>query len=348
MSDQPWTLSPESPELEIAIGSKMNGLTKPVGSLGEIEKLAAQICRIQRTCHPRLQSPVVLIFAADHGIASRGVSAYPQLVTGQMVLNFLTGGAAISVLARQHGLALRVVDAGLVAEPAPHRNLISERIAPGTHDFSLAPAMSPEQMQRAIDTGARIVRSLGHRGTNAFLLGEMGIGNTSSASMLVHVMTGWALEECVGKGTGLDDPGLARKCEILAHARSRCSGPLSPTDALTEFGGFEIAMLVGAMIAAAENQWLVVIDGFIVAAALLIATRLRPDVRSVCVISHVGDEKGHQALLDSLKMDPLLDLHLRLGEASGAAFAWPLIVSSVNLLNEMASFESAGVTGPHG
>lgn len=330
------------------VREKLNRLSKPHGSLGVIEDLAVQIGGLQRTCHPQLLSPMVLVFAADHGVALHGVSAYPQCVTGQMVSNFLGGGAAINVLARQHGLGFRVVDAGVVIPPPDHRNLVSCRIAPGTHSFREQPAMTHDEVARAIEAGGDLIRGLQARGSNAFILGEMGIGNTTSAAMLVHALLDVPVDQCVGRGTGLDDEGVRRKSELLLKARARCPDNLSAMEALREFGGLEIAMLVGAIRAAAAGRSVVVIDGFIVGAALLIASLMDVTVKQSCICAHEGGEHGHAMLLQHLGMRPLLKLNLRLGEASGAALAWPLIVSSVNLLNEMASFESAGVTGSQG
>jgi nicotinate-nucleotide--dimethylbenzimidazole phosphoribosyltransferase len=303
--------------------------TKPQGSLGALEALAIQLGLVLQTETPVLRSPHVLVFAGDHGVASDGVSAFPQSVTAQMVQNFRDGGAAINVLARQHNLALTVVDAGVA--PA------------GTRNFRLEPAMTPDQCARAIETGRRFASDAISGGSNALLLGEMGIGNTACAAMLLHRRTGWGLVDCVGRGTGLDDAALERKRRILEQASARCPQPLPPMATLTEFGGFELAMLVGALLETARHRCIAVIDGFTVSVAALLAIEMDARVRERCVFSHCSAETGHRKLLAHLEARPLLDLQLRLGEGSGAAIAWPIITSAARLMSEMASFESAGV-----
>lgn len=320
---------------------RVDRLTKPVGSLGRIEALAVQIGLVQRSEHPRLAAPQMIVFAADHGLAAQGVSAYPSDVTWQMVENFLAGGAAISVLAEQHGLALHVVDAGVRHRFEPRPRLIVRKIGDGTADSSLGPAMSIEQCEQAIEAGREIVAALPG---NAVLLGEMGIGNTSAAAMLLARLSGRDIAECTGRGTGLDDAGLHRKLEVLRRVLARHESAVSPLAALASFGGFEIAMMAGAALQAAALRRLVVVDGFISGAAILVAAALAPAVLGYCVFAHRSNEAGHALLLDHLKAEPLLDLGLRLGEGSGAALAWPLIDSAWRLLDRMASFGSAGVS----
>jgi nicotinate-nucleotide--dimethylbenzimidazole phosphoribosyltransferase len=328
---------------------KLDHKTKPLGSLGRLESLALQLGLVLETETPRLEQPQLLVFAADHGLATRGVSAYPSDVTWQMVENFLSGGAAASVLARQHGLALTVVDCGVARDFAPRERLVIRKIAPGTRDSSVGPAMSPGQCAQAIANGRAIVEELPG---NVLLLGEMGIGNTSAASLLLARLTGHALAECVGAGTGLDEAGLERKREVLRQVLARHADATAPLDALAAFGGFEIATMVGAVLQAALERRVIVADGFISTAAVLVAQRLAPHVTQRCVFSHRSDECGHALMLRHLGPDAqhparaLLDLGLRLGEGSGAALAWPLLVSACALLCEMASFESAGVSGP--
>ena len=314
--------------------------TKPRGSLGRLEALALQIGVLQGTERPVLREPQMLVFAADHGLVAQGVSAYPSDVTWQMVENFLAGGAAVSVLARQHGLALTVVDAGVRHTFAPRAQLLDRKVAPGTADASLGPAMTPEQCAQAIAQGRTVVSGLPG---NAVLLGEMGIGNTSSAALLLARLAGHDLADCVGRGTGLDDAGLARKLAVLRAVLQRNPDAKDAMSALAAFGGFEIAMLVGAALQAAEERRLIVVDGFIVGAAIVAAVALEPAVLAACVFAHRSDEAGHGLLLAHLNAEPLLQLGLRLGEGSGAALAWPLIDSAVRLLNEMASFAQAGV-----
>ena len=315
--------------------------TKPRGSLGRLEALALQIGVLQGTERPVLREPQMLVFAADHGLAAQGVSAYPSDVTWQMVENFLAGGAAVSVLARQHGLALTVVDAGVRHTFAPRAQLLDRKVAPGTADASLGPAMTAAQCAQAIAHGRAVVSGLPG---NAVLLGEMGIGNTSSAALLLARLAGHDIADCVGRGTGLDDAGLARKLTVLRAVLLRHPEAVDAMSALTAFGGFEIAMLVGAALQAAEERRLIVVDGFIVGAAIAVAAAIEPAVLAACVFAHRSDEAGHGLMLTHLRAQPLLQLGLRLGEGSGAALAWPLIASSVTLLDEMASFSSAGVS----
>ncbi|CAM4139677.1 nicotinate-nucleotide--dimethylbenzimidazole phosphoribosyltransferase [Paracidovorax anthurii] len=321
--------------------------TKPLGALGRLEALAVRIGRILDTEAPELRAPQMLVCVADHGLAARGVSAFPREVTAQMVENFLAGGAAVSVLARQHGLALTVADCG-VASPIPARAsapglprlLIHCRVAAGTADASAGPAMTAEQCARAVAHGRAIVQALPG---NALLLGEMGIGNTSVASLLLARLCGTALEDCTGAGTGLDAGGVARKRAVLAQALAANASATAPLDALAALGGLEVATLVGAVLEAAAGRRVIVVDGFITSAAVLVASRLAPAVLEYCVFSHRSGEPGHALMLDALGAEPLLDLGLRLGEGSGAALAWPLLVSACAILREMASFEAAGV-----
>lgn len=315
--------------------------TKPTGSLGRLEALALRLAQIQGVERPALQHPQMIVFAGDHGLAARGVSAYPSDVTWQMVENFLAGGAAVSVLARQHGLALTVVDAGVKHEFAPRPGLLQRKIGWGTADALEGPAMSAAECAAAIETGAGVVRSLPG---NVVLLGEMGIGNTSAAALLMARLTGESIDRCTGRGTGVDGPALVRKTEILRRVLARHEAATAPLDALAAFGGFEIAMLVGAVLQAARERRVIVVDGFIVSSAVLVASRLSPNVLQRCVFAHQSDESGHRLMLARLEAEPLLSLGLRLGEGSGAALAWPLLDSACRILAEMASFEAAGVS----
>ena len=320
--------------------------TKPLGALGALEKLALRIGTIVGSDAPQLQQPQMLVCAADHGLAARGVSAYPSDVTWQMVENFLAGGAAVSVLARQHGLALTVVDCGVAREIAPRAaapgqpQLLLRKVAPGTQDASVGPAMSATQCAQAIAIGCDVVRSLPG---NALLLGEMGIGNTSVASLLLSRLCGVSLDDCTGAGTGLDVAGVTRKRAVLEQALAANAGAVEPLDALAALGGFEVATLVGAVLQAALERRVIVVDGFITSAAVLVAARLQPHVLQRCIFAHGSAEPGHALLLAQLGAQPLLNLGLRLGEGSGAALAWPLLQSACAVLREMASFEAAGV-----
>lgn len=332
--------------LAVALQHRIDQKTKPLGALGLLESVARKIGLIQQSLAPRLNQPQLLVFAGDHGAARAGVSAYPQEVTWQMVENFLAGGAAINVFARQNGLALSVVDAGVAHDFGQRPGLIDAKVAPGTANYIEAAAMTAAQCAQAIDRGAAIVRELAAKGCNIVGFGEMGIGNTAAASLLTHCLTGASLAECVGRGTGLDDAGLSRKQALLAQALNRyraAGGDDEALAVLAEFGGFEIAMMVGAMLAAAEARMVLLIDGFIVTSAALIAARLFPGFNDYCVFCHHSAEPGHRALLKAFAAEPLLGLGLRLGEGTGAALAYPLVRAALSFLNEMASFESAGV-----
>ena len=343
------TLPTITPIADVALAQRLqhrlDQKTKPRGALGRLEALAQQIGLIQRSEAPVLREPQLVVFAADHGLAAQGVSAYPSDVTWQMVENFLGGGAAVSVLARQHGLSLTVVDAGVRHEFAPRAGLLNCKIAAGTASALDGPAMTPAQRAQAIESGREVVRALSG---NVLLLGEMGIANTSAAALLLARLTGHAIAACVGRGTGLDDAGLARKLGVLRRVLQRHADAAQPLEALAAFGGFEIAMMVGAALQAASERRLVVVDGFICGAAILVAAELAPAVLDYCVFAHRSDEASHALMLAHLNAVPLLALGLRLGEGSGAALAWPLIDSSVRLLDQMASFESAGVSDRDG
>ena len=361
--------------LHARLQRRIDRKTKPLGALGRIESLALQLGLILRDEAPVLREPQMLVFAADHGLATRGVSAYPQAVTAQMVSNMLAGGAAVSVLARQHGLALTVIDAGVNSSTVPDQHaghpvesgralpgaavrrggqgitslgesthppgLLLRKMGPGTRDALLEPAMTVEQCVGAVSAGRAVVRGLPG---NAVLLGEMGIGNTSSASLLLSRITNTPIERCTGRGTGLSDEALARKAQVLRNVLEAHGQAHEPLQALAAFGGFEIAMMVGAALQAASERRVVVVDGFIATSALLVAHALQPAVHGYCVYAHRSGEAGHALMLEHLGAEPLLDLGLRLGEGSGAALAWPLIDSAAHLLCEMASFESAGVS----
>lgn len=327
---------------------KLDQKTKPIGSLGRLESLALQLGLILGSEAPQLQQPQLLVCAGDHGLAARGVSAYPSDVTWQMVENFLAGGAAVSVLARQHGLNLTVVDCGVRHEFTPpgapdgtRAGLLVRKIAPGTVDSAAGPAMTPEQCRQAIANGQAVVQALPG---NALLLGEMGIGNTSAASLLLARLAGQDIAACTGAGTGLNPEAVQRKTALLREVLQLHARATAPLDALAAFGGFEIATLVGAVLQAAHERRVIVVDGFIASVAVLVAQALQPCVMQRCVFAHASGERGHALMLAHLKVQPLLDLGLRLGEGSGAALAWPLLLSACAILREMASFESAGVS----
>lgn len=323
----------------------INSKTKPLGALGALESVALQVGQIQNSLKPVLNRPAMLVFAGDHGVVEAGVSPYPQAVTAQMVLNFLAGGAAINVFARQHNVALRVVDSGVNTEFQPTEQLTHAKIARGTNNFLHSAAMTMTQCEQALTTGAEIAYEEADAGSNVIGFGEMGIGNTSSASCLMSVLCDIPIANCVGRGTGLDDAGVQRKVAILEKALAYHHLDSSePIKVLAAFGGFEIAMMVGAMLGAAQRNCVLLIDGFIATSALLVAAKMQPTILQYCIFSHCSDEAGHQLMLNHLHAKPLLKLGLRLGEGTGAVLAYPLVQSAVNFLNEMASFAEAGVS----
>ncbi|HSI43138.1 MAG TPA: nicotinate-nucleotide--dimethylbenzimidazole phosphoribosyltransferase [Methylotenera sp.] len=329
------------PQLTHAINHK----TKPLGALGQLETIALQIGLIQQTLSPRLNHPTMLVFAGDHGITESGVSPYPQAVTAQMVLNFMRGGAAINVFTKQNNMQLRVIDSGVNHNFEPYIDLIDAKVGMGTRNFLYEPAMTLDQCEQAIKKGAEIAEQQISAGCNVLGFGEMGIGNTSSASCLMSILCDLPIDECVGRGTGLNDTGFAEKKLILAQAvKFHHVNREDALHVLATFGGFEIAMMAGAMLQAAQQRCTLLIDGFITTAALLVAAKLQPNILDYCVFTHCSDESGHKAMLDFLHVKPLLNIDLRLGEGTGAALAYPLVLASVNFLNEMASFESAAVS----
>jgi nicotinate-nucleotide--dimethylbenzimidazole phosphoribosyltransferase len=330
------------PALATALDTAIDHKTKPPGSLGRLETLARQIGLIQRTVRPQLRAPAILVFAADHGIVAEGVSAYPQSVTWQMVENFLAGGAAINVFAQQSGCALHIVDAGVNHAFGPREGLIDKKIASGTRNFAQEAAMSEEQCSMAMQHGATMAAAIDG---NVLGFGEMGIGNTTAAAAIMHKLTGIPVAECIGAGTGLTADGILRKQQVIEQAVARHAGINQPFDILSTFGGFEIAMMAGAMLAAAERRRVILIDGFIVTSALLVAAALQPAVLDYCVFSHCSNEQGHQRMLQHLGAQPLLQLDLRLGEGTGCALALPLLQAAVHFLSDMATFDSAQVSG---
>ena len=329
------------PALAQALQHRLDQKTKPLGSLGRLESLALQLGIVLGTELPELQAPQLVVFAGDHGLAARGVSAYPSDVTWQMVENFLAGGAAVSVLARQHGIGLTVVDCGVRHEFSPRPGLLLRKIAAGTADASAGPAMTAAQRDQALANGMDLVRELSG---NVLLLGEMGIGNSSAASLLLARLANLDIADCTGAGTGLDAAAIERKTTVLREVLLRHADATAPLAALAAFGGFEIATMVGAVLQAAAERRVIVVDGFIASAAVLVAQALQPLVLQRCVFAHRSGERGHALMLARLQAQPLLDLGLRLGEGSGAALAWPLLQSACAILREMASFESAGVS----
>ena len=328
-------------EFDQQVINAIDAKTKPIGSLGRVEGLAAQIARIQGTMTPKAETCSLTIFAADHGMAKAGVSAFPQAVTRQMVLNFLNGGAAANVFAKSVGAEIQVVDAGVAGEPIVHNDLINRRLGLGTANAIAGPAMTVTQLDECLSHGHQIGAAIA---ADVACFGEMGIGNTSSATLLVAKLLGQSTTELTGRGTGLSDAGLAQKAALLEQAASRTAESLGALEALTEYGGFEIAMMAGAMIASAESARVVVIDGFIASAAALSAKDLAPGCERNFVFAHRSAEAGHSRILQAFGAEPLLDLDMRLGEGTGALLAFPLIKAAAAMLSDMASFTSAGIS----
>ncbi|WP_409415671.1 nicotinate-nucleotide--dimethylbenzimidazole phosphoribosyltransferase [Flavobacterium sp. PS2] len=327
-----------------ALQHKIDSKTKPIGALGILEKLAFQIGTVFQTLEPEIIKPNIVVFAADHGIANHGVSAYPQDVTRQMVGNFLEGGAAINVFCKQNKIELSIVDAGVNYDFPTNANLINAKIAKGTQSFLHAPAMSETELQLCFLKGSEIVDSIAKAGSNCIGFGEMGIGNTSTASVLMSVLTGFSIEECVGKGTGVDEEKLIQKQEILKKAIENYSGQAELKVQLAYFGGFEIIQMASGMLAAYKNNMLILVDGFICTVAFLIAYKINPEIKKNAIFCHSSAEQAHQKLLDYLEAQSVLQLDLRLGEGTGCAIALPILQSAIAFLNKMATFENAGVS----
>ncbi|HAS6142936.1 TPA: nicotinate-nucleotide--dimethylbenzimidazole phosphoribosyltransferase [Vibrio vulnificus] len=324
--------------------------TKPLGALGQLEQVALQLALIQSqgkeqaATHVELKQPQMLLFAGDHGVADEGVSIAPSAVTQQMVLNFLAGGAAINCFCALHSIDLTVVDCGIllpVDNDAP--NLILRRLGSRTANFAIESAMTTGQVEQALRNGQQIAAEKIALGADLLMFGEMGIANTSSAAALLSALSGHEVDHCVGRGTGINEEQLSHKIKVVAQGVGRCEG-LSVNAILAEVGGFEIVTMAGAFIAAAEHKTPVLVDGFIVSVAAYIATLLKPEVRDYLLFAHRSEEQGHQIVLSLLEAKPLLDLGLRLGEGTGAALAYPLLKAAAQFYNNMASFESAGVT----
>jgi len=337
----PQVRSTHDAGLSTALDAAINNKTKPPGSLGVLEAVAKQLGLIQQTTQPQLTQPAILVFAGDHGIVAENVSAYPQSVTWQMVENFLAQGAAINVFARHSHCALHIVDAGVNHDFGARDGLIDRKVSPGTRNFAHEPAMTRAQCALAMQHGAALVATLTG---NVVGFGEMGIGNTTAAAAIMHKITDRPVAECVGAGTGLAPAGILRKQKVIQDAMTRHAAAIEPLDILATFGGFEIAMMAGAMLAAAEHRMVLLIDGFIVTSALLVAARMQPAILDYCVFSHCSDEHGHKQMMTYLGVRPLLHLDLRLGEGTGCALALPLLQASANFLCEMATFESAKVS----
>jgi len=329
--------------LEQQLKQKIDLKTKPLGALGLLEDLALKIGLIQNTLTPELKNPALLVFAADHGLTAEGISPFPKDVTWQMVMNFVAGGAAINVFCRQNNINLKVVDAGVDYDFPSGVPVVDAKVARGSRNMRLEPAMTSEECAAAIQKGRSLVQEEAENGCNIIGFGEMGIGNTSASSLLMHRFLGVSVEECTGSGTGMYGDQLSHKVKILKEVAEKYD-PKTPAETLATFGGLEIAMMVGAMLEAAEQRMILLIDGFIATAAALTAIQFNAEVRNNCVFCHSSNERGHKLMLEKLDAKPMLQLDLRLGEGTGAALALPLVQAAVNFLNEMASFEDAGVS----
>ena len=341
-------------DLRKELQHKIDSKTKPLGALGRLEEVALQVGLIQKSVLPQINHPHIVVFAGDHGIAATGlVNPYPQAVTAQMVLNFMAGGAAINVFCRQQEIGLTIVDAGVnfdFPEDPSSQKLIRAKVGYGTRSYLEGDAMSREEVLQAMAAGKKIVADLFHEGCNCIGFGEMGIGNTSAASLIMSFVTGIPVEDCVGRGTGVNDEQLEKKIATLQevfrlHLPAVVASP-TPLTILQHVGGFEIAMMTGAYLKAAELNMIILVDGFITTSALLLAqlSEQGQELQDHCIFSHTSGERGHEKMLQYLGARPLLNLGMRLGEGTGAAMALPLIKSAVSFLLEMASFESAGVS----
>ena len=354
-----FDIHPIDKTLQAAIQTKIDNLNKPKGSLGRLEELAMQICLIQQTLEPSLAHPCHLLLGGDHGIEREGVSVSPREVTWQQMINFTHGGGGVNMFCRQHGFKLRIVDVGVDYDLSKVDGIIDRKIARGTKNFLYEPAMSEAEFDQAIQIGSKLVDDCISDGCKVLCIGEMGIANTSPSSIWMHLFTNIPLEKCIGAGAGLDAPGIRHKYEILSQAISRHQSYLSPltipeqsspTRSLSHlsplriFGGFEMIAAIGAMLRAAEQHLMILIDGFIMTACALAAIQLYPATQDYMIFSHCGDESGHKAMLDAIGAKPLLHLGLRLGEGTGALCAFPIIDSAVRMMNEMNDFDNAQIT----
>ena len=329
-----------------AIQTKIDNLNKPKGSLGVLEDLAMQACLIQQTLTPSLAHPCHLLLGGDHGIEREGVSVSPREVTWQQMINFTHGGGGVNMFCRQHGFKLRIVDVGVDYDLSQVPGIIDRKIARGTKNFLYEPAMSEAEFDKAIEVGASLVDDCIADGCKVLCIGEMGIANTSPSSIWMSLFCDIPLDDCIGAGAGLDSPGIRHKREVLSRAvaNSKLSTLNSPLSILRYFGGFEMIAAIGAMLRAAEQHLIILVDGFIMTACALAACRLYPAAQSYMVFGHCGDESGHRRMLDAMGAKPLLSLGLRLGEGTGALCAFPILDSAVRMINEMNNFDNGNIT----
>ena len=336
-------------DLKDAIQEKIDNLNKHKGSLGVLEEIAMQVALIQGTLTPELRRPAHILFGGDHGIEREGVSLSPREVTWQQMINYGRGGGGVNVLCHQHGFTLRIVDMGVDYDfdPALHAHIIPRKIGYGTRNFLHEAAMTQEEWERALAVGREQVDACYAEGSNVLCLGEMGIGNTSPSSVLMHLFLDIPLPQCVGAGSGLDAAGISHKLSVLtqavAHYRTVSEG-FTAADTIRYFVGYEMAAAIGAMLRAAELRMVILVDGFIMTACMLAAEQLCPAVRECAIFGHCGDEGGHHLMLSAMHAQPLLRLGMRLGEGTGALCAYPIVASAVHLLNEMDNFSHAAIT----
>ena len=343
-----FDIQPLDKSMQAAIQEKIDNLNKPKGSLGRLEELAMQICLIQQTLEPSLAHPCHLLLGGDHGIEREGVSVSPREVTWQQMINFTHGGGGVNMFCRQHGFKLRIVDVGVDYDLSKVDGVIDRKVAHGTKNFLYEPAMSEEEFDRAIQIGSDLVDDCAAEGCRILCIGEMGIGNTSPSSIWMSIFGNIPLKDCIGAGAGLNDDGIRHQYEVLSKAVSRHQSYLSPLTShllpLRIFGGFEMIAAIGAMLRAAEQHLIILVDGFIMTACALAAIRLYPASQDYMIFTHCGDESGHKMMLDIINANPLLHLGLRLGEGTGALCAFPIIDSAVRMMNEMNNFDNAKIT----
>ena len=343
-----FVIQPINRSLESAIQEKIDNLNKPKGALGRLEELAIQVCLIQQSLTPSLANPCHLLFGGDHGIECEGVSVSPREVTWQQMINFTHGGGGVNMFCRQHGFKLRIVDVGVDYDLSAVEGIFNHKIARGTKNFLYEPAMSEEEFDKAIQVGVDLVDDCVAEGCRVLSIGEMGIANTSPSSIWMHLFGNIPLDECIGAGAGLNNDGIRHKYEILSQAVARYQSILSPLTShlspLRIFGGFEMVAAIGAMLRAAEQHLIILVDGFIMTACAIAAIRLYPAVQDYMIFTHCGDESGHKRMLDIVNAKPLLHLGLRLGEGTGALCAFPIVDSAVRMMNEMNNFDNAKIT----
>ena len=325
--------------------NKIDQKTKPLGALGSLEHIAFKIGCIQKTLNPELNNPHLLVFAADHGISEEGVSAYPSEVTYQMVLNFLQGGAAINIFCKQNNIKLQIIDAGVKNDFQPHPQLIIQKAGYSSRNILYKKAMSKNQLEKSLEYGAKTVKNVALTNSNIIGFGEMGIGNTSSASLIISSLLQKPIEDFIGKGTGLNQEQLKHKISILKKVKIKYQSTSNqPMDILQTYGGLEIAQMVGAMQEAYQRNMIILVDGFIASAAFMILYFLDSKIKENAIFCHQSDEQAHQYILEYLNEKPILQLNLRVGEGTGCALAYPIIESAVRFLNEMSSFDDAKVS----